>query len=210
MRVDVTTNLDRISRLHRLYYADQLPFAVSQALNDIAKEFQRRQVRAMRRGFTTRNRLFTERAVKIDFANKRQSLIQAVVRIAPPGSPRTADIWAKFEDGGVKRPRGRALAVPVGIRRLKSGRVPDRFRPKALELAGGRGRLGTYVVPGVGIFQRKRRGRYRRRGKLLYLFIQSARVRAALAFEERSVRTYDRHFDRFMARRWARALRTAR
>lgn len=210
MRVDVTSNIDRINRLHRLYYADQMPFAVSQAINDTAFEFDRRQTRAMRRGFTTRNRQFTEKAVRVRKSNKRQIPIQAEVALHPPGSPRTADIWAKFEEGGVKRPRGRALAIPVGVRRLRAGKVPDRLRPKNLGLVNGRGRDGTYVVPGVGIFQRRRRGRYRRRAKLLYVFASSARIRAALAFEERSVRVYERHFDRFMAKRWARALRTAR
>ena len=217
MKIGLRTNLREVKREHGKFRKDQVPFATSGALNDTAKRFQKDQTRAMRRSFTERNRLFLSRAVKIKpFASKKRLVAQ--VQIAPPGSPRTADILSKFERGGTKKPRGQRLAVPKDVKRTRAGKVSPSLRPKALEFQSvsskvsvGQKRTIAFRLPGGrgGIYQRVgRKGRSSLR--LLFLFIPRARIEPRLNFYRRARRVGDRFYQSFFNRRYARAVKTAR
>lgn len=207
MRISLSTNVPTISRLHRAFYADQVPFANSLALNNLSKQFQADQVRNMNRTFNVRRRTFVNRAVKIKpFATKRRPYAQ--IQIEPPGGPSRADILAKFEEGGTKRPRTSRLAVPDEVRRTGTGFISKANRPRALER---RKRVFAIKRPGGqgGIYQRigRRRNSEIRR---LYLFAPEARIPATLGFYDQSKRTADRWWPTLFKRAFTDAVATRR
>jgi len=190
--------------------ANQAPFATSKAINETAKDFQKVQTAHMRKEFIERNPVFINRAVKINpFANKRR--LSATVQIEPPGGQRTADILAKFEEGGTKRPReGRHLAIPIEARRTKRGIISRAERPRAFQFReiGKRivGLKRTFIIPGIGIFQRRGKGKVR----LLYAFERAVSIPPALDFVENATRVVRIMFRRHFRKAFQQALRTAR
>ncbi len=190
--------------------ANQVPFATSKAINETAKDFQKVQTAHIRKEFIERNPIFIKRAVKIKpFANKRR--LSATVQIEPPGGQRTTDILSKFEEGGTKRPRqGRHLAIPIEVRRTKRGIVSKAQRPRAFQFReiGKRivGLKRTFIVPGVGILQR----RGKRKVRLLYAFARAVPIPAALDFVENAKRVVRVIFPRRFRKAFQQAMRTAR
>jgi hypothetical protein len=131
MNVKISMDTTQVSRTMRALYSDQVPFATSVAINEVAKTFQGRQALHQRAAFTTRNQGFMDKSVKItQFATKRA--IAATIAISPPGGQRTADILAKFETRGTKTPRGRSIAIPAEARRGRTGMIIRSSRPRAL------------------------------------------------------------------------------
>jgi hypothetical protein len=143
----------------------QLPFATSLAINNTAKDFQRRQREHMGRVFTVRRAAWVRRAVKIKpFSTKYR--LQATVAINAPGG--RGDILAAHETRHVKRPRGRSLAIPEDVRTSNRQVVPKTKRPKAFQFQlvgtgpGGarmfRGKRRTFMIQRSdgtgGIYQR--------------------------------------------------------
>jgi hypothetical protein len=201
--------------------AGQLPFATSKAINETAKDFQKVQRRHMLEAFVVRRRTFVERSVKIKpFANKRR--LEATVSIDPPGGKARADILAKFERTGRKRPRsGKHVAVPIAVRRGKTGVISRRQRPKAFGFRTHRTRTGrlqlkgqrrTFILRGShtpGIYQRVGRGRGSRI-RLLYTFKRSVPIDARLRFIENARRTINKRFVPNFRAALQHAIRTAR
>lgn len=191
----------------------QLPFAMKNAINDTAKDVKKAQTARIQHVFTVRRRTFAIRAVKINpFARKDR--LEAKLQIEPPGGEARADIFAKFEKGGTKRPRGQHLAIPQGARRGKSGIVTRSNRPKAFGLKRQgrtvRGRKRTFVIPNVGIFQRVGRGRGRSTVRPLYSFHRQAPIDRRLRFVATAKKIVPRVFPGHFKTEFARALRTAR
>ena len=189
----------------------QLPFAMARAINATAIDVKKVQTNRIQQVFTIRRRAFAIRAVKIKpFARKDR--LEAHVQIEPPGGKARADIFAKFESGGIKRPRGQHLAIPRAARRGKSGIVTRANRPKALGLRrvgrSIRGRKRTFVIPHVGIFQRV--GRRRSTIRLLYSFQHQAPIDRRLRFVATAEKIIPRVFPGHFKTEFARALRTAR
>lgn len=216
MRIGVRTNLAQVRRDVRAFREDQVPFATSKALNELAKLFQRKQTDAILEDFTVRDRTFMRRAVKIKpFARKRSLFAQ--VQIEPPGGARTADILAKFERGGTKRPQGSRLAIPQEVRRTKTGKIRTNLRPSKLNLKSVSGQLSegdqrTFSIRRSGgrggIFQRVGRGA-RSKVRLLYAFIPRARIRPRLGFIKRA-KSVAKEFGPLFDRAYRAALRTAK
>ena len=197
-----TKRLERIRK--------QARFAMSKAINETAKDFQKSQVRRQEKTFTVRKAGFVSRSVKIKpFATKQR--LEAVVSIDPPGGQRTTDILSKFEQTSVKKPRdGRHLAVPVEARRTKRGVITKGQRPKAFQFKevgqAVKGLKRTFIVPGVGIFQRTSK----RRIRLLFAFVERVRIPGVLRFQENARKVVKRRFKKHFAKAYEFALRTAR
>lgn len=143
------------------------------------------------------------------FANKRR--LSATVQIEPLGGQRTADILAKFEEGGTKRPReGRHLAVPIEARRTKRGIISRAQRPRAFQFREiGKSIVGlkrTFLIPRVGIFQR----RGKRKVRLLYASERTVPIPAALGFVENATRVVRVMFRRRFRKAFQQAVRMAR
>ncbi len=193
--------------------AKQTSFALSVAINDTLKDAQKVQRAHQRRVFTVRRPRFVEQAVKIKpFATKRT--LTGTMAIDPPGGKRTSDILAKFESGGRKRVReGRHLAIPVGARRTKAGVISRRNRPKSFRFKrvgrSPRGERRTFIMPGIGIFQRVGRRR-NSRIRMLYRFKTSVPIDRRLDFIQNAERVVQQMFDRNFDRAFDRAVATAR
>lgn len=216
MVVTIETNALEVAGLLGRLFRDQVPFALSQAINDVAKEAQTVQRAHQRRVFTVRRPQFVDRAVKIrPFSTKRSPV--AVLRIEPPGGRARADILTKFEDQTVKRPRdGRSIAVPSKVKRTAAGIVRKAERPSALELRGSgrvlRGARGTYLIrtPRGGVIIQRSGRRGAKQSRVLYYLEPEVRIRPDLDFVENITRVVGARFeDRFSAR-FDLAVRTAR
>ena len=193
--------------------AKQTSFALSVAINDTLKDAQKVQRAHQRRVFTVRRPQFVDRSVKIKrFATKRT--LTGTMSIDPPGGQKRADIITKFERGGQKRPRdGRHLAIPIDAKRTKAGVVSRRNRPKGFNFKrvgrSIRGDRRTFIIPGVGIFQRVGR-RKNSRIRLLYAFKTQVPIDRRLDFIQNAERVVRQMFDRNFDRAFDRAMATAR
>ncbi len=209
--------------------ARQLPFAMARTINASAKDFQKFQRNHMQNVFTVRRRNFVLRSVKIKpFANKRR--LEATVSIDPPGGQRRADILVKFEEGGTKRSRraGGSVAVPIAVRKSRQSIIRKRDRPRsfAFRKVGRslRGKRRTFLIPGVGIYQRvgaKKAGRRLASSvktrrvrdlniRLLYSLRPSVEIPKSLRFIANAKKVVPRVFPGHFKTEFARALRTAR
>ncbi len=216
LKMDVKADVrvaDRLMKKTR----EQIPFATSLAINWTAADFQKFQRAYQLRVFEVKQRTFVERSVKLKPKAKKRRLY-AKVQIEPPGGPKRADILAKFESGGRKAPRGKHLAVPIGVRTTKTGKISKANRPKA---------FGPFTRTGRGVLVGKKRtfileratvpGLYQHYGskkkpkvRLLYAFKKSVPIDNRLRFIPHAKKIVRRYWDRNFHKAWKRALRTAR
>jgi len=218
----IETNAAEVAGLLGRLFRDQVPFALSVAINDTAKAAQEVQRRHQRQVFDVRNTRFVDSGVKLKpFATKRRP--EAALRVEPLGGRERASILTRHEDQREKRAReGRNVAVPspyLAGRRRRRG-VPVKLRPGALGLQPvtptmARGQERTFRVnlsagPLSGlILQRTGRGK-RSRTRVLYFLRPLVRIRPELDFVPNIRNTVDREFQGFMARAFDHAVRTAR
>lgn len=208
--IDIRHNLGLADRFLRTT-ARQIPFATAKAINDTLKQAQEAVRHGIEQRFTLRRPQWVLRTVKInrgDFATKRK--LEGKLQIDP-----NRDVLAKFERGGIKRPQeGRHLAVPIEAKRTGSGVVSRAQLPKKLEfrqLPGGQivGRKKTFLVRGVGIFQRYGR-RAASKVRMLFAFVRQVPIPPDLRFVETARAVVRRRFDDNFRKAWDFALRTAR
>lgn len=207
--------------------AQQIPFAMSNAINDTAKRIQEYQRRYMNMVFEVRRASFVNRAVKIKpFAKK--TLPVAVLKVEPPGGPARANVITRHERGGDRRPTsGRALSVPIEARRTKAGVVRKNERPRAFAFnrayssmrtrsevyLGNRRTFMVRKADGSGfIAQRTGAGRTGTREGIRVLYALKTRtpVPARLQFVENARFVFDREFTSIFAMAYTRAIQTAR
>lgn len=171
IRVGVKTNFPKqlITQVLR-----QLPFAMKNALNDVAEAFQAEQRVHQRRVFTIRQKTYFQQAVKIarrDFA--RVDSLRSVVHIDPKttaGATATerSDIFRRQEFGGRRRPRRTALALPQkAVKRTSRGLIKKAETPARLK----RDFVVNFASGGRGLFRRV--GRRRSPGGQRDLFSQA-------------------------------------
>lgn len=184
----------------------QLPFAVSNAINDTALDFQEAERRHFADVFTIRRQdfIFKQGVKMLEFSTK--STLRATI-----GTDPKADFLAKFETGGEKTPiGGHSLAVPVDIRQDVTEVIPTSDRPRQLlsnpssnvfivEIGDERSGL----PPGI----------YRRvdkRVELLYALTPKAEIEAVLEYGEIAEHTVAENFPEHFQVEFARAMATAR
>jgi len=113
----------------------QAAFALAQSLNRTMVDVQQADRNALQSQFTVRRRDWLEKSYKITKFAKKNDLIVRLA-ISPPGAPEKADILSKFQDGGVKTPAGKTVAVPVDVKRGAAGIITPAFRPRARVRSG--------------------------------------------------------------------------
>lgn len=231
--IRIRSNARQVERRVQRLVREQLPFAISVAINDTAKKIQAEERARMQAVFEIRQKTFIERAVKIKpFATKRR--LRAIIGIDAPGG--RSNIIARHEvaherepfDGGsllVPVERGTTIAgLPGGARRTGRG-----ARPSVRELglrqlpqrSGGRriykGQKRTFMIreaDGSGmILRRRRKGGHGTFGgvELLYLLVPSVDIQARLGFRATVRRVLDSdYFSRALRQALRRALATAR
>ena len=174
----------------------QLPFAVSLALNEVAGAIKSNTVSRLHKDLD-RPTPFTQRGVFISRASKRK--LSAVVGFK--------DIQARYlriqETGGVRRPKARAIVVPVAQRLNKYGNMPRNTIKRALARPDTfSGKVGN--TPGV--FQRKKRGGL----KMLAAYEKRANYTKRMDFEGNARKTATKRIPFHMKKAMTRAMATRR
>lgn len=172
----------------------QVPFAMSQAINDTAFDVRHHIVNVVYpRSFEVRNRRFAGVAFRVDRSSKRKLVARVFDRLGRAFLPLQ-------QSGGVKTPYSSTfLAVPVQAKRTATGKSNTQRLKNTFVHDFGKG---------PAIWQR--RGRGGRRLKLLYVLERDVDVDAAFPFEREGRKVVDQVFPGHFAKRWRRALKTAR
>lgn len=205
MSVGITIDVRDTALLAGLRKAEKrITYAIVNTLNETAKAIQEKQRAAVSKTFTLRKRDFVLRqaAVINPFASVRKGIMQAVITVGETrGKPTKRLLLAGFETGARREPFTKGatkIAVPTpSARPTRSSSVPQALHVRSLKLRRGRkgrrkrgqpgkrpvarGLLGTYVVPHVGIFQRRND-----RTRLLYSFEPPFKLDVVLGFVRRA------------------------
>jgi len=146
-----TSQVDRtLSKLER-----KLPYIVNDSITEVAKLVVSAERFELRRDFTVRKTFLENRFQILEYS--RATTLRAVVGVNAnvQGSPL---LLGFFEEGGEKLPsRGPELAVPITgqpERPTFGSPIATSLQYKRLQISGGKGRKQTFVIPGVGVFQR--------------------------------------------------------
>lgn len=171
-------------------FQKQIPFAHSLAINNTAKDAQGGIQSGYESRFTLRRPAFVkqEGAKITQFANKQKQ--EAIVRVSEK-----AGFLLKFEDGETKTPKdGKAIAIPLNVRRSKSDIIPKSQRPPAL-YAGKAAAAGRVFSKGGLLLQRIGRGAAATL-RVLYVWKPSVKVPALLQFTKTANEAVDKHWQR--------------
>lgn len=208
--INVTTNLSTVTKALDAFGKNQMPFAMSQALNDAAFEVRKDTIeRVWPRSITQRNPAFMKAMLMPirgdNRATKRR--LRSIVQNHPTGT-RHKDYLQRLAVGGIKRPNGRSLAIPAEDMPIRArGGVTARNRPRNLL---DRPKAFRQMVGGQEmILERRTKKRYPL--KRLYLLEQQpAKVDQQFDFYQEAQRTGQRSFAQNFRKRFAQAKRTAR
>lgn len=220
--------------------AKNLLYGVVQAINDTAKEIQKRQRAELDKEFVLRKREFMLRTVKIfEFASVRRTAGLAVAdgklyAVVGIDGRKGKLLMPMFETGGVKLPnKGKNIAIPItggparpSIQQI----VSSEFTFKNLHFkrhvtrngaVQWKGEKHTFLVPGLGVFQRVPSKTRRRniagggfvgdKGKrllfnsthtiMLYDFKKRAPLKKRMNFYLLAQQTYAQYFQRSLTNR---------
>jgi len=179
-------------------YADQVPFALAQALNDAA-EIARKEIidKTWPEHMRVRNARFMAAALtsKGERATKRRLQVAVYDKLGRAS-------LTLHEQGGTKSPRGSAIAVPSAeLQGRRSGKgVPKGLRPAALANSFRRG---------DAVFQRTGKGKSKGL-KLMYVLKPSTSIPARVPFHADFERVMRREVHRSFGPRLAAAMTTRR
>ena len=205
--LSIRDNIAQVQKRLTAIERRQIPFAASQAINDTVKDIRKRIVEVTApRAFTLRNRRFISSQLRMEFATKRR-LVGAVFDAKGRGQ---LELHAR---GGIKRPRGRHLAIPtedVKAKRTGSGRIPKRLTPRTVLNKAGRRRAFVVTFRSGQEAIVRRIGKGRQPLEVLHLLERRARIPRSFRFFEDAKKVTKARFKRHFERRLRQALRTAR
>lgn len=202
--LSIRDNIADIERSLSDFARDQLPFAIAMTLNDTAADAKVSEERALDRELD-RPTPFTKRGIYTRRASKRRLESEVGVKRVQ------AEYLGLQAKGGVRRPKGRALVVPVGQKRNAYGNMPK----GAVRRAAGRGdtfvtkrggKKAKHLRPGIY----RRIGRGKKNLKLLVAFEDRAAYKPKLPFDRVAQRTGELVIAGHFSRRFQQALATAR
>jgi hypothetical protein len=215
---------------------DQLPFAISQALNDTAREAATEARTAAAKGLNVKKRglltLFIRNPSEFKATKQRHSA--RVMVGGPKSDPARGNILTQQEESGSKRPfRGRFVAMPSreisakvgGKRVLKAGNELRNFKPFSTPVDSGNatpngkrgtrieGRKNTFVVfrKGSGLpILLQRYGRGKQQTRALWLWVKQTRLVPRLGFGKAVLKVVRRDLDTNIGRRLTQAIASAK
>ena len=183
-------------------FADQIPYALSLAVNETAKDVQKAIRGHIHDEFIVRRKSWIDNSIKIKpFATKET--LSATVSISPAGGN---DVLSKFEDGGTKVSQtGGNIAVPSEDTFPDNSKViPTAKRPRnlkgAFKVIGANGKAFIFTTVGRGKAKIYR---------LAYSLQSSVKIPKKLGFEETAVKTVNAMWQQRWSEAWQKATSTA-
>ncbi len=208
VELSIRDNIAQVQKRLTNIERKQIPFATAGAINDTLFDIRKQIVGTTGpRSFDIRNRRFLNAAIRVRKASKRHLTGEVYDHLGRGQLQRHAK-------GGIKRPRGRHIAIPgrdiEGKRSGSTGKIPKRLTPRTVLNKAGRRRAF------ITTFKSGQRAIVRRKGKkqlplqILYLLERQTRIRKSFRFHEDATKVARRVFQRHFNRRLRQALRTAR
>jgi hypothetical protein len=200
--IKVKTNAKEVGRFLSNVHRKQIPFATAGALTSTAFDVRKEVVdKTYPKAFKVKNTRFPSLVTNVKKANKK-NLTAVVGNI----TGRAIDYLSLHAAGGVKRPRGRSLAIPTkNTKRGSKGAVPKAQRPRALL-----SKKSAFVTSVNGTRVIMLKGKKGAPAKVKYVLTPSAKIDKALLFFEDARRVLDKVFDRHFVKSFSRAIKTAR
>ena len=181
----------------------QLPFAVAMAINDTAADVKNNAQKRLLKDLD-RPTPFTQRGLFVRRASKNR--LEGVVGFRPI----QRRYLMKLETGGVRRPKGRAILVPVNQRLNKYGNMTRRavanLRAKPNVFSGAPGRKVSGNARNAGLYQRMKGGKLR----LLVAYESSVKYEKKTYFERNAKITAERRLPNHLRTRMLQAWNTRR
>jgi hypothetical protein len=174
VRLDVQSNIKSFSRNLSNFASKQVPDATRSTLNNVAKDLRNHIItKTFPKSFTKRNKTFPKLLFKFTKANRR-NLESSVEQKNIDG--RYFEAISKSASGGIRRGKGRRIAVPTSNIRLTAKGVRKNRRPRNV-ISSRRG-----FIEGNKIFLQKNRSKL----ELLYILKNFIKIKKTFPFEEDS------------------------
>lgn len=177
MRIKVEVDISVATRLIELV-TRKLPYAINNSLTRLAKEMVAAGQQEIAKDFTVRKRFIQTRVRILQYS--KVGNLTTIVGIDPrvQGSPL---LLGFFEEGGEKKSAagGSSLAVPITgtpVRPTFEDPVKNALKYSNLQIQNRKGKQRTYVVAGIGIFERIAPGNAPESTVLIYKFETSAHL----------------------------------
>jgi hypothetical protein len=188
-------------------YADQIPYAMSVAINGLAKDVQEANFYSIKHNFHVRREPFLKYSNKISQFAKKDALM-AVIGIVPVGENKDS-VYTKFQDGGVKTSiTGGKIAVPssdlgIGVNAI----IPQRLRPRNLpsattaKITAHDGRQYIFTTLGRG---------KNRQFRLAYMLLPEVKIAPMLDYYTVAQQAIERNYQQRVEAAMQRAIETAK
>jgi hypothetical protein len=145
----IESDIDATTRDVMNFFGDQVPFAFSRTLNDVAFQVRKEIVEVtFNRDFTVRNKSFARGLFRTGDKATKRNLMTSVGQVLDRG------YIGVHASGGTKSPRGTNIAIPLspGKVRTSTGRVASAKKPRNLKNSFFRNVNGNTIL-----FERKKK-----------------------------------------------------
>jgi len=194
--ISVKHDLDKLKKTLNRWEKKQIPFATSQALNDLAFSIRKDTVKVLwPRSVQVKQRGFANAAFRVEKATKRHLTAAVFDRL-------NLAIFPRQIKGEVRIPYSSThMAVPTWWAKTPTGRIKRAARLGSSKLF----KMQRNGSSKPGLWMRTRQGL-----RLMYTLEKRIKVPKAFPFFELGKRTATVHWSRFMDKRLKAALKTAR
>jgi hypothetical protein len=202
MKIDIKIDTKELEA-KTLRESKRLAYSAVQGLNKTATDIQTAQRVNLDRKFTLRKAGFIYRLIKVAFASVGKDVPFAEVYVDPT---KQRVLLGLFEDGGTRdAAKGQNVAVPItgeAARPSFGSLVVDaftftklRFKPRDGKHGGQtvyEGKQGTFLIPGVGVFQRIGQ----KATELIYAFKKPMKLDKRLEFTKTAEQVFKDKFEK--------------
>jgi hypothetical protein len=194
MKIEVKVDVDQVVKLTAAVLR-QLPFALNNAITRTGKEAVDAAQKEAAATLQIRKRFILNRIKFLQYSKVGNLTAVIGVDERVEGTPL---ILGFLEEGGTKEPtKGPEIAIPLtgeSPRPSFPQSVPTSLRYPNLKFQNRKGKKKTYIVPGVGIFQRVASGNSPDATALIYSFKPSAQLPKHTHLREAMIRVIGERF----------------
>lgn len=188
---NINSNERRIIANARLIENRVMPTVLRNSINDTLFDVRKHTVDVTYpKAFNVKNKRFIAATLRVEKSTKVRLKGSVFDRLG-------RDYLQRHTTGGIKRPRGRNLAIPAQIKRTKSGQISKANRPRQIlnkpRVFKVKSRSGQEMIM-------RRRTKKGKTVEVLYLLEQRARIRKTFRFYDGAIATTKRNFPRHFAR----------